>query len=125
MGNILILTATLFLAALAFGQERQTTNPNTSVLVEQQVESPIFRRSPPKIRLPRALRLAESQMKRRNIVASRLYLAEAKYTLVNFEGHSFPCWRLLWIQEGNQRSDGRDVEVYVFMDGKVSFSPVI
>lgn len=125
MRNILMLTVTLFLASPAFGQEKQNTNPDTGVEIEQQVELPVFRRSPPKISLPRALRLAASRMKKQNGISSRYYLAEAKYTLVNFEGNSFPCWRLLWIQADNQGSDEHDIWAYVFMDGRVSFSPVM
>ena len=127
MRSILIPTIIiiLFLASPAFGQEKQTPNQKTGIVIEQQVELPVFRQYPPKISLRRALRLAESQMRKQKIVASQYYLVEAKYTFAEFEGKSVPCWRLLWIQENNQRSVGYDIEAYVFMNCRVWLPPVM
>jgi hypothetical protein len=125
MRYVLTPAIILLLASTALGQEKQTPNPKTDIVVEQQIELPILHRSPPQIGLRRALKFAESKMKQQKINVSQYYLVEAKYTLINFEGKSLPCWRLLWVQEDNQQSVGYELEAYVFMNGRVWLPPVM
>ncbi|MDT4968865.1 MAG: hypothetical protein QOJ64_3602 [Acidobacteriota bacterium] len=125
MRNVFRLAIILSLVSSAIGQEGQTRNPKTGVVNGQQVELPVIRRLPPKIGLRRAMSLAASQMKKQKLIVPRYYLVEAKYTTLSFEGKSVPCWSLLWIREDNQLAVGHDIEVYVFMDGKVWLPPVM
>ena len=126
MRNILTVAIIIFLSSVAFGQEKQTPNPHTGVILEQRIDDlPALRRSPPKISLQRALKLAASYMKKQKIAASQYYLVEAKYTSVEIESNSVPCWRFLWIQGNSQRSVGHDIEAYVFMEGRVWLPPVM
>lgn len=105
----------LALAILALTQA-QIQNQKTTL-----VEIPVRPASPPNLSLRRALTLAQLQTKKRRIPIHKYYLSEAKYTLLNFEGHSFACWRLLWTRIDDVVSP--QLEAYVFMNGKVRFSP--
>ena len=126
MKNILTVAVIMFLSSVAVGQEKQNPTSNSGVITEQRVVNlPVFRRPRPTISLQRALKLAESEMKKQDLTASQYYLVEAKYTSLEIESNSVPCWRFLWVAGNSQRSAGHDIEAYVFMSGRVWLPPMM
>ena len=110
------LAITLLLSGTPLTRAQQNPIRSASVV---EVEVSVRPKLPPKLPLRRASMLAQRQLAKRKISIRKYYLAEAKYTLLDIEGHLMPCWRLLWAGIADQP----DLETYVFMDGNVQLPP--
>ena len=131
MKKILILAAMLFLTTPFVAQD-QTPKPDapktpavpsppteakqTVVTVELPPFSSLPRRPLPTITLQRALRFAESYLRKQNVKLSQLYLVQAKYDVLGSGDDEMHWWIFRWESKTRQAND---VELYVSMKGMV------
>jgi hypothetical protein len=73
----------------------------------------------PEIGLQRALKFAESYLKKQGANLLRLHLIEAKFVFVGDEKNPAPSWHFLWRRKGSTNFLGYDAELWVFMNGSV------
>lgn len=129
MRSILITVILLLLDVTSFGQERQSPTTDTRGKSSPQTIAELPRVSsaslPPAITLLRALKMAESYAKKQKVDMSKHYLVEAKYTFVELEGRQVSCWRIRWQEKGSSNLIGYDLEIYVFMNGRVWLPPIM
>jgi hypothetical protein len=129
MRSILTPVILLVLGVTSFGQERQSpktdTHGKSSPQTIAQLPTPSSANRPPTITLLRALKLAESHVKKQKVDMSKHYLVEAKYTFIELEGRRVSCWRIRWQEEGSANLIGYDLESYVFMTGRVWLPPIM
>ena len=139
MKRILILAAILFLATPCLAQD-QTPKPDASKTPavpsqpsdgkqkEVTVELPPFsfsslpRRPLPTITLQRALKFAESYLRKQNVRLSQLYLVQAKYDVLGSGDDEMHWWIFRWESKNRQ---GNDTELYVSMKGMVWNPPTM
>ena len=131
MKKILILAAMLFLTTPCVAQD-QTPKPDapkipaipsppagarqTVVTVELPPFSSLPRRALPTITLQRALRFAESYLRKQNVKLSQLCLVQANYDVLGSGHDEMPWWIFRWESKTRQ---GNDTELYVSMKGMV------
>lgn len=131
MKRILILAAVLLLATPCFAQD-QTPKPDPAkkpavpsqpsdvepkeITVDLPPLSSLPRRPLPTITLQRALKFAESYLRKQNVMLSHIYLVEAKYEVLGTGDNEMHWWIFRWERKDRQ---GDDTELYVSMRGLV------
>ncbi|MBA3804822.1 MAG: hypothetical protein H0X14_03805 [Acidobacteria bacterium] len=126
--QIAFLIITVFFNTLVFGQTVQEPAPNPkpqeqSITSRQITDLPLLRRTfRPKITLQKALKIAESYVKKRKINVSSYYLLEARMIRYGSEsGVKEPRWFFLWAHEHGVI--GNEIQVSVSMNGKAAVHP--
>src|SRR6266850_120325 len=108
----------VFLSGLPVAQKRR--NPSSTLETPLDPALWVRRNDSPRVSLGRALKLAQSYMRRHKISTSGYHLVQAMYTSTDIESNRIPCWRFLWVKAKSQPFEGGDLEALVFMNGLVS-----
>lgn len=110
----------LCLGTWIFSQEKQQTNPaqsttlSTAITKEEVLKLPRLDR-PPKITLQRALKVAESFIKKEKLDLSSCYLFEARWVSSESDD-SKSYWVFWWVRLLG--ASGKDIKVAISMEGK-------
>ena len=113
---IMILLVASFLKPPGLAQEPDQPTKLGNLITKRQVLELPRTDAAPRITLQRALRIAESFIKKRKVDISTCYLFEAR--LISGERDEELRWRLLWISVGRDSASSKDVRIAVTMDGK-------
>ena len=125
MRVLMIALVALFLTEPAFGQQTKPDDPDQPT----QLASPITRRQllelpptdkAPQLPLQRALKIAESFIKREKINISSCYLFEAKWIQEEFDKE--PNWRFWWVCIRVNETATNDLRITVSMNGKAKLN---
>lgn len=79
----------------------------------------------PEISLQRALKFAEKYLQKEGAKLSLLHLIHAEFVFVGDEKNPAPSWHFRWRRKGSTSMLGFDVELYVFMNGRVWNPPTM
>jgi hypothetical protein len=118
--------ALLLTGAAAFGQEPKPKSETQDQSIVTTLPASIPHQFPvPELSLRRALKFAESYLKKQGAELSELHLIAAEFTFAGAEKNPPPCWRFRWRRPGSGNVPGSDDDIYVFMDGRVWDPPVM
>lgn len=118
MRILLIVSMTLVLNTFAYGQDSDTRLERPVTL--KQILALPSRSAPPRLTLQRALKIAETYMKKERLGISSRYLFEARWVSYDTDPEA-GAWEFWWV---STKYGSDDVRVAVSLDGKPRRLPI-
>lgn len=118
MRILLAVSMTLILNTITYGQDPETRLDNP-VRREDILALP-RRRAAPRLTLQRALKIAETFIKKERLAISSCYLFEARW--VSYDTHpESGAWEFLWVSTNH---GSEDIRIAVSLEGKAKRLPI-
>jgi hypothetical protein len=120
MRIVLIALLIFILNALTYGQEPDGPTTLGNTITRKQVLELPRRDSAPKLTLQRALKIAETFIKKKRLDISSRYLFEAKWVSYDTNPET-GAWHFWWVSTRHTKTD---VRIAVSLDGKPTLLPL-